>query len=106
MVEEFKSFGRTLREKRMGLGLTLEQVARRIRSHKGYVSGIENGKVNPPSPKFVKRFAKALDLDETMLLLTAHAEKAPIEIRTAVRSTVGHAYKQAKEILAAISKVV
>lgn len=63
-----KRFGEVVREARRSRGLTLEAVARVIRSHKGYVSGIEGMKVNPPRPAITRRLARALDLDPERLL--------------------------------------
>ena len=61
--------------------MTLEQVARKIQSHKGYVSGIENGKVNPPSVKFIKKFARIFQHDEKLMVRMAYVDKAPKAIR-------------------------
>lgn len=77
-------FGTKLRVLRKAKGLTLEQLARKIKSHKGYVSGIENGKVNPPSPKVVKRIAAVFGEDPKPLLKMAWADKAPLDIREEV----------------------
>jgi transcriptional regulator with XRE-family HTH domain len=52
------TFGQVVKALRKVDGVTLEVVARKIGSHKGYVSGIENGKVNPPSPKITLKIAK------------------------------------------------
>jgi transcriptional regulator with XRE-family HTH domain len=65
---------RTLRKEK---GLTLEAVARKIGSHKGYVSGIENDKVNPPSLKIIKKFAKLFGQDARALARMAWVDKAP-----------------------------
>jgi transcriptional regulator with XRE-family HTH domain len=79
------SFGEFVKARRQMCGLTLEALAEKISSHKGYISGWENGKVNPPSPKVLKRLASALKTDETILMLMGYAEKAPKEIREAVK---------------------
>lgn len=75
-------FGNLLHDLRKNRDLTLEAVARRAGTHKGYISGIERGKVNPPSPKFLKKFARILQHDYRELLILAHLEKAPKEIRS------------------------
>ena len=80
------TFGEFLRMRRQMCELTLEDLAQKIGSHKGYISGIENGKVNPPSPKVIKRLAVALNTDATTLLLMGYAEKAPKEIQAFVKS--------------------
>lgn len=75
------NFGDLVKRLRKGKGLTLESVARKIGSHKGYVSGIENDKVNPPSVKIIRKFAKLFGQDEKMLVRIAWADKAPSMIR-------------------------
>lgn len=80
------TFGEFVRMRRQMLELTLEQVASRIGSHKGYISGIETGKVNPPSTKLLPKLAEVLETDRTSLTLMAYAEKAPKEIRDFVKS--------------------
>lgn len=54
-------FGEVLKQLRHQQGLTLERVAKMIRSHKGYVSGIESGKVNPPSAKIISQFFRIFE---------------------------------------------
>lgn len=73
-MSHFSDLVRTLRKEK---GLTLEQVAKRIGSHKGYVSGIENNKVNPPSVKIIKKYAKLFDQDARALARLAWVDKAP-----------------------------
>jgi transcriptional regulator with XRE-family HTH domain len=62
-------------------GITLEAVAKKIGSHKGYVSGIENDKVNPPSIKIIKKFAKLFGQDARELARLAWVDKAPEILR-------------------------
>jgi len=76
-----RRFGKRVRELRRARGLTQDQVALRAGISKGYLSGIENGKVNAPAPRAIRRLAKALGTDVKALLLLAAAEKAPKEIR-------------------------
>lgn len=61
--------------------MTLEEVARRVGSHKGYISGIEKGRVNPPSVKLIARFAKLMGANLRRLVLLAWVDKAPALIR-------------------------
>ena len=68
--------------------MTLDAVARRISSHKGYVSGMERGKVNPPSPKVVRRIARAFGVDEMDLLELAEVDKTPLVIRQRMRARI------------------
>ena len=80
-MDEGLSYGGIIRQKRKEKKLTLEKVGRCIRSGKGYMSGIENGKVPPPSPAFTMRLCKLLDLEPHMMLALAWAQKAPKLIR-------------------------
>ena len=75
------NFGDLVKRLRKERNLTLEAVAKKINSHKGYVSGIENGKVNPPSVKIIRKFAKLFQQDERRLVRMAWADKAPALIR-------------------------
>jgi len=74
-------FGELVRTRRKERGLTMEMLAAKIGSHKGYVSGIESGKVNPPSVKVIKKYAKALGEDVRHLVRLAWVDKAPELIR-------------------------
>lgn len=84
-------FGDLVKRLRKGRGMTLEQVARKIGSHKGYVSGIENGKVNPPSVKFIRKFARIFDHDEREMVRIAYLDKAPKAIREEIRGLLAGA---------------
>lgn len=75
------AFGDLMKRLRKERALTLEAVAKKIGSHKGYVSGIENGKVNPPSVKITRKFAKLFDQEERLLVLMGWADKAPRLVR-------------------------
>ena len=75
------TYGQILKSARIRRELTLEQVAKAISSHKGYVCGIENGKVNPPSPRFTVKFCRVLGLEPEYMLCLAVAEKAPRIVR-------------------------
>ena len=79
MANTFGELVRGLRQKR---DLTLEKVAKAIQSHKGYVSGIERGKVAPPSMKFIQKMAKLFQFDVKTLAWFAYLEKAPKEIKS------------------------
>ena len=60
--------------------MSLTELARKSNVEKGYLSGVENEKVNPPSAKVVRLLAKALRHDPKDLLMRAYIEKAPKEI--------------------------
>ena len=74
-------FGEHIRSLRKERKLTLEQVARKVGTHKGYVSGIETGKVRPPSVKQIRKLAKVFGQDEKSLVRMAWVDKAPPLIR-------------------------
>ncbi len=72
-----KTFGETLKVARLERRLTLVQVAKACKTHKGYISGIERGNVNAPSAKVVARLCKYLDLDYQRMLAMGWWEKRP-----------------------------
>lgn len=74
-------FGDLVKKLRQEKGITMEVVAKKIGSHKGYVSGIENDKVNPPSVKIIKKYAKLFGQDARNLALLAWVDKAPPILR-------------------------
>lgn len=69
-------------------GLSLAQAAEEIGTFKSYVSGIEMGKLRPPSPAFVEKFAKLYKLPVNELLVLAWAAKAPKKVRGLVEALV------------------
>lgn len=80
-MEKYERYGLVVKRRRQAAKLTLEQVARKIGSHKGYVSGIENDKVRPPSPGVTTMVCKVLKMDVKTMLMRSWAEKAPTMIR-------------------------
>lgn len=76
-----KSFGKFLRELRVEKEMSLTDLARKAGVEKGYLSGVENEKVNPPSAKVVRVLARILRHDLKDLLMRAYIEKAPKEIQ-------------------------
>lgn len=81
-------FGEIIKRARQAHSWTLERLARKIGTHKGYVSGMEGGSCTPPSAKLVSRLARALQLDDRDLLLRAYVGKAPTSIRAELRRRV------------------
>lgn len=79
-------FGQAVRKYRQDKGETLEKVAKACGTHKGYISGIENGTVNPPSVKVIQKFAKHFKADAKVLVKMAWADKAPEIIRDDVKA--------------------
>lgn len=82
------TFGQQMKALRTTKGMTLEAVAAKVGTHKGYVSGIENGKVPPPSAKLVRRFAKIFGQPYEELLVEAELEKIHPDVREYVRLMV------------------
>ena len=81
MVIGQRRYGQIVHESRKALGLSLERVAKAVGSHKGYLSGIENGKVRPPSARVSRKLCQVLRLDVKCMLMRAWAEKAPQDVR-------------------------
>lgn len=80
-----KDFASVVKEARRFKGLTLQAVATKVGTHKGYISGVEHRKVNPPSAKIVRKMAKLFQLDVQELLILGVVEKAPPEVREIIR---------------------
>lgn len=72
-----KRFSEIIREARLSKRLTLIALAKATGTQKGYLSGIENEKVNAPVPKLVQRLCKILDLDYSGMLARSVFEKLP-----------------------------
>ncbi len=73
-------FGIEVKAARSKKGLTLDRLGRKVGSHKGYMSGIINDKVSPPSPRVVKRIAKVLELDYVRMLALSVIAKLPKDL--------------------------
>lgn len=74
-------FGDLVKKLRTERNLTMNALARKLGTHKGYISGIEGSKVNPPSVKVIRKYAKALGQDPKHLVRIAWVDKAPEIIR-------------------------
>jgi len=82
-------FGDLVRAVRKERGFTMDVVAKRIGTGKGYISGIENDTVNPPSIRLIKRYATVLGLDARHLARLAWVDKAPDFIREDAEAFLG-----------------
>jgi transcriptional regulator with XRE-family HTH domain len=72
-------FGKRLKELRLQQGLTLRELARRVKLDFTYLSKIENDKIEyTPSANKIRVIAKALNADEIELLKLAN--KVPPEL--------------------------
>lgn len=83
-----KRFREMIAEAMLLKGLKVETLARRIGTHKGYISGMRKGTVSPPSAKYVKRLARVLGLDYTGLLVAAEVDKIHPDVQDLVRQMV------------------
>lgn len=75
------TFGQYLRGLRTRQGLTLDKLAQKTKTQKGYLSGIETGAVNPPAAAITRRLADVFGIPREDLLLLGWAEKAPQDIK-------------------------
>jgi transcriptional regulator with XRE-family HTH domain len=82
-------FGKRLRDLRKQKGMTLETLAAKIGSSKGYLSGIENEKVNPPTEKFVRKLARIFGQDEVDFLKMAYLDKVPRSLQPEFNRMLG-----------------
>ena len=62
-----KQFGKKVRQIRLDKGLSQGDIARRLKLHRSYISGIERG-VRNPSLGVVEKIAKALNVSVDNLL--------------------------------------
>jgi transcriptional regulator with XRE-family HTH domain len=63
-----RQIGKMLKERREGLGLTREQLAKKAKVTTAYVSMMEAGKRKNPSLDVLRKLAKALGVPVTELL--------------------------------------
>lgn len=75
-------FGDVLKRLRAERDVTLEEVAQAVKTHKGYISGIENGKVRPPSVRMIEKLARFYKQDPKPLVRLAWVDKAPSLLRS------------------------
>jgi len=79
-------FGETIRQLRLELGLTQQEIAEQTSVSVSYISKVENEKLHfgdYPSEKFIHRLADVLKADEDHLLLLA--DKVPAAMRMRIR---------------------
>lgn len=80
-----ETVGTIIRARRESLGLSLAAVAQGAGLTKGYLSMIENGKVDrPPSPGALAALERALNIGEGELRRAADWEKTPAQVRERV----------------------
>ncbi|MBN1436317.1 MAG: helix-turn-helix domain-containing protein [Sedimentisphaerales bacterium] len=82
------SLGSIIRDKREELGLTLDEVSRRIGYSKPYLSTIETGRVrNPPADDLLVKLEELLKFETGLLVHIAHMEKLPADVRQAFENS-------------------
>ncbi|HSK97860.1 MAG TPA: helix-turn-helix transcriptional regulator [Euzebyales bacterium] len=70
---ELREFGRRVRERRLELKLSQEELAERAQLHRTYISSLEQGRRNVAVHNVV-RLAEALDIDPAELVRGLAAE--------------------------------
>lgn len=71
-----KSLGEVIRQRRLSMNLTLDQLATLIDSSKSYLSKLENDLIDKPKPSTLRKVAKQLDMNYNDLLLhTSYVDK-------------------------------
>lgn len=82
-----RSLSTTIRERRKGLGLTLQDVADRAGCTKGYLSSLENDRRDTvPSEEMLRRLEGALALAPDTLMLAGGWKATPASVREHVRT--------------------
>jgi transcriptional regulator with XRE-family HTH domain len=82
------AFGTRLREIRKKAGMTLDVLAKKSKTSKGYLSGIENEKINPPMDRHVRQLANVLGQNEIEFLKLAYIDKLPPELKNIYRDVL------------------
>ncbi|OLP64763.1 hypothetical protein BACPU_23530 [Bacillus pumilus] len=71
-----KSLGEVIRQRRLSMNLTLDQLATLIDSSKSYLSKLENDHFEKPKPSTLRKVAKQLNMNYNDLLLhTSYVDK-------------------------------
>jgi transcriptional regulator with XRE-family HTH domain len=78
-----------LKKTRKAKGLTIDALAKAAGTCKGYVSGVERGKVAPPRPRVIWRLCRALGENAHDPTLRAWIDKAPDSIRYTLNERFG-----------------
>jgi len=80
-MRRLNAFGDLVRRLRFEKRWTLKDLERKVGVRKGYLSQIETGAVNPPSPRVVRRMALVFGFERRKMLALAHVVKADKEVR-------------------------
>ncbi len=107
MVGKHESFGRLLRDKRIGKGFSLRKFAEAVGVSPTYLSQVEQGNVMPPTADRVKRMAELLgeNPDEWIALagrvpedLPEIIQKHPTEVPDLLRAVKGLTAAQLRKL--------
>jgi transcriptional regulator with XRE-family HTH domain len=79
-------FGDFLRRTRQEKDYSLKDLAKELRTSKGYISLLERGIRPPPSDAFVKRIADAIEVAPDYLLMLSGFTDAYYRLRNALKS--------------------
>src|SRR5699024_1567217 len=75
-----KSLGEIIKNRRLDLNLTLDQLALLIDSTKSYLSRLENNRIERPSTDILKRLSKQLDISYNQLIIhSGYMEKDSLD---------------------------
>ena len=75
-----KSLGEIIKDRRLDLNLTLDQLAQLIDSTKSYLSRLENNRIERPNTDILKRLSKQLDISYNKLIMhSGYMEKDSLD---------------------------
>ena len=78
--------GKTIRDRRKEMGLTLDRLSELAGCSKPYLSTIETGKANPPGRDILLKLEELLNFKRGSLLELAYIQKMPPEMRETLHS--------------------
>ncbi|MDX2145925.1 MAG: S24 family peptidase [Planctomycetota bacterium] len=96
-----ESLGDVVRRRRRELGLSLAAAADEARCAKSYLSALENGRCNPPTPELLARLERTLKLQAGRLVRIAAWMRTPASVRAEVERwrDTGQVLKQLRTLL-------
>lgn len=93
-----------LKSKREELGLTQEDLAKKVGVKPVYISQLERGIRETPSDDVSRKLAKALRLDETFLLKSVYQERLPPELREFLAKEAGAIYVPSRKMVPILNR--
>jgi transcriptional regulator with XRE-family HTH domain len=79
-----QAFGEKLRSRRLEMGLTLDELARRVGSTKAYVWQLENKRPAKPSGELLLKLAAVLDISAEFLIDDGVVAPTPMQAEIAL----------------------